>query len=228
MREPHKIAGRTAAPRGGLDPSSGTDDLAKGRGAVGDAMERLGPLHQPSRNEIALGLTCARRLALPATVVGARRADGARSGGDRDRPSTEIKLRAEMRAGELLKQMADRDERPRGRQKESHVATLSDLGVTKIQSSRWQLAALQREAEIAKAKKKGEGALYKAKGHDALHQSGGDARARQQPSRLGVPIRVASVRRRQCINRVDFQISSAGGVPRWVFDRYFSVKSGAF
>jgi hypothetical protein len=32
--------------------------------------------------------------------------------------------------------MAERDERPKGRKKESHVATLSDLGLTKTQSSR--------------------------------------------------------------------------------------------
>jgi N6-adenosine-specific RNA methylase IME4 len=72
--------------------------------------------------------------------------------------ATDIRMRAEMRAGELLKEMTDRDERPRGRKKESHVATLSDLGVSKTQSSRWQrLAALdpeQREAKIARAKRK--------------------------------------------------------------------------
>jgi hypothetical protein len=42
----------------------------------------------------------------------------------------------EIRAGKLLIEMAKRDERPRGRKKESHVATLSDLGVSKTQSSR--------------------------------------------------------------------------------------------
>jgi N6-adenosine-specific RNA methylase IME4 len=57
--------------------------------------------------------------------------------------ATDIRLRAERRAGELLIDMAARDERPKGRKKESHVATLSDLGVSKTQSSRWQkLAAL--------------------------------------------------------------------------------------
>jgi N6-adenosine-specific RNA methylase IME4 len=60
--------------------------------------------------------------------------------------ATEIRMRAERRAGELLIEMAERDERPRGRKKESHVATLSDLGVTKTQSSRWQaLAGLDSE-----------------------------------------------------------------------------------
>jgi N6-adenosine-specific RNA methylase IME4 len=57
--------------------------------------------------------------------------------------ATDIRTRAERKAGELLREMAERDERPRGRKKESHVATLSDLGVSKTQSSRWQsLAAL--------------------------------------------------------------------------------------
>jgi hypothetical protein len=60
--------------------------------------------------------------------------------------ATEIRLRAERRAGELLAEMAERDERPRGRKKESHVATLSGLGVSKTQSSRWQaLAAIPPE-----------------------------------------------------------------------------------
>jgi phage N-6-adenine-methyltransferase len=57
------------------------------------------------------------------------------------RHATEIKMRAERRAGELLQEMAKRDERPKGRKKESHVATLSDLGVNKTQSSRWQQLA---------------------------------------------------------------------------------------
>ena len=72
--------------------------------------------------------------------------------------ATEIRMRAERRAGELLIEMAERDERPRGRKKESHVATLSDLGVSKTQSSRWQsLAALPGdtfEIKVADASKR--------------------------------------------------------------------------
>jgi N6-adenosine-specific RNA methylase IME4 len=60
--------------------------------------------------------------------------------------ATDIRMRAERRAGELLIDMAERGERPKGRKKESHVAILSDLGVTATQSSRWQrLAALDAD-----------------------------------------------------------------------------------
>jgi hypothetical protein len=52
--------------------------------------------------------------------------------------ATDIRMRAEDQAGILLRKMAEHDERPRGQKKESHVATLSDLGVTKTQSSRWR------------------------------------------------------------------------------------------
>jgi phage N-6-adenine-methyltransferase len=74
--------------------------------------------------------------------------------------ATEIRLRAERRAGELLIQMAESDERPLGRKKESHSATLSDLGVTKTQSSRWQALAKvpqeRFEAKVATAKRRAE------------------------------------------------------------------------
>ena len=77
--------------------------------------------------------------------------------------ATDIRLRAEIRAGEMLAKMADLDERPRGRRKESHLATLSDLGITNTQSSRWQqLAALpeaEREAKIESAKRKAVSAI---------------------------------------------------------------------
>jgi N6-adenosine-specific RNA methylase IME4 len=78
--------------------------------------------------------------------------------------ATEIRLRAEIRAGELLSEMAERKERHAGKAaKGLRVATptkepkLADLGVTKTQSSRWQrLAALdedEQEAKIEQAKR---------------------------------------------------------------------------
>src|SRR6185437_4159580 len=78
--------------------------------------------------------------------------------------ATDIRMRAEIRAGELLTEMAERGERAvRGQAQKSHGETfqpaqLSDLGVTKTQSSRWQkMAALPPEKqeeriEAAKAK----------------------------------------------------------------------------
>ena len=65
--------------------------------------------------------------------------------------ATEIRMRAERRAGELLTEMAQRGERATSKDTLSRGRTvlpreapkLSDLGVTKTQSSRWQrLAAL--------------------------------------------------------------------------------------
>ena len=75
--------------------------------------------------------------------------------------ATDIRMRAERRAGELLATMKERGERAKGGNKNlrpgSRAATpeqapkLIDLGVTKTQSSRWQqLAALNSDAFDAK------------------------------------------------------------------------------
>jgi hypothetical protein len=59
--------------------------------------------------------------------------------------ATDIRMRAEIRAGELLAEMANKGERAVRKNMQSQQATskLSDLGVTRTQSSRWQkLAAL--------------------------------------------------------------------------------------
>ena len=68
--------------------------------------------------------------------------------------ATDIRFRAETRAGELLIVMAKSGERPKSRKQESHRVTLGDLGISKMQSSRWQalarMPAERREAVIAK------------------------------------------------------------------------------
>jgi N6-adenosine-specific RNA methylase IME4 len=80
--------------------------------------------------------------------------------------ATDIRMRAEIRAGEILREMKERGERHPGRgdqKAELHGATplgptLADLGVTKTESARWQaleaLAPEVQEAKIAKAIKK--------------------------------------------------------------------------
>lgn len=86
--------------------------------------------------------------------------------------ATEIRMRAEIRAGELLAEMkvcgervASKDmlKKGRGSSVQPREPKLSDLGVTKTQSSRWQqLAALpkeEQEEKIRAAKRKAEAAV---------------------------------------------------------------------
>ena len=69
--------------------------------------------------------------------------------------ATEIRMRAERRAGQLLAEMAEKKERHTGKAgKGSRVATptkqpkLADIGVTKSQSSRWQKLADKSEKDF--------------------------------------------------------------------------------
>src|SRR5215831_9138385 len=89
--------------------------------------------------------------------------------------ATEIRMRAERRAGELLAEMKKRGARDaggKGPRVGSHAATqlpkLADLGVSKTQSSRWQtLAGLDPgtfESEVASARKRASNGL------DAVHR----------------------------------------------------------
>jgi hypothetical protein len=70
--------------------------------------------------------------------------------------ATDIKMRAERRAGELLREMGERGERDQGkggdRKSQSSDTTvktkLSDIGITKDQSSRWQKLAAMPEKQF--------------------------------------------------------------------------------
>jgi hypothetical protein len=81
----------------------------------------------------------------------------------------DIRERAEIRAGELLREMAQRGERHSGKNVEnlrgSRVATpaapkLSDLGISKSQSSRWQQRANAAKGKPRKKKPEKISQLY--------------------------------------------------------------------
>lgn len=68
--------------------------------------------------------------------------------------ATEIKVRAERKAGELLSQSAETGERaPQGRvsPEQPKPTTLGDLGITPNQSSRWQSLASMTDAHFETA-----------------------------------------------------------------------------
>jgi hypothetical protein len=82
--------------------------------------------------------------------------------------ATEIRLRAERRAGELLRDMADRGERAVRKNMKSQPATskLSDLDINKSQSSRWQKLAETPDDDfeelVSNAKQKASAAVDRA------------------------------------------------------------------
>ena len=84
--------------------------------------------------------------------------------------ATEIRLRAERRCGELLRDMAERGERHRqgdsNQYAKSQAATLQNLDINKSQSSRWQklagIDAGEFEELVTNAKQKACGAVDKA------------------------------------------------------------------
>jgi N6-adenosine-specific RNA methylase IME4 len=89
--------------------------------------------------------------------------------------ATDIRLRAEIRAGELLAQMKERGERVtskdtlrkgrRGSAAQPREPTLADLGVNKTQSSRWQkLAAMSPAKQEATIKRRVQIAVAAAEG----------------------------------------------------------------
>ena len=81
--------------------------------------------------------------------------------------AAEIKLRAERRAGELLQDMAESGERKTQQTARSSNAALLDLkglGVTRMQSHRWQQVAAVDESEFEEyiSAKKGKGQAVSA------------------------------------------------------------------
>jgi hypothetical protein len=117
--------------------------------------------------------------------------------------ATEIRLRAEIRAGELLIEMKERGERAKAGDEESgrgkrllSKPTLSNLRISKTQSSRWQLLASlssdEQEAKIAQAKKiavavtEGNQAIVKAA--RAERQAEKRERRHQREAELGAKI----------------------------------------
>jgi hypothetical protein len=104
------------------------------------------------------------------------------------RHATEIRLRAERRAGELLIEMKERGERNRrggtgahrGKQKSqpaTSVPKLSDLGVSKTESSRWQALARIPEEEFERQ------AELIARGEREILKAASEIRARKRVAR---------------------------------------------
>jgi hypothetical protein len=108
------------------------------------------------------------------------------------REAAVLRIEAQARAGELLREMVDRGERERrgGDRAKSHDATLPDLGVTKSESSRWQrLAAVQadvRRAYVEDGKARGQDITINGLLRFAAAKSA-SAETAQPPARPGQP-----------------------------------------
>jgi len=115
--------------------------------------------------------------------------------------AAEIRLRAERRAGELLKEMAatgERDPGGRGRIELRPATQLSDLGITKTQSSRWQkladLPAPDFEARVTETRSRLEHSLDKVSAPAPPKTPRGERQHRQH--RPNHPLTLAPCRRR--------------------------------
>lgn len=129
--------------------------------------------------------------------------------------ATDIRLRAERRAGQLLKEMAETGERQTaGRpEKRSHEVTISlaGIGVTKMQSSRWQkLGAMDEETFEVRAATAKRSAVNSVETTAAERAAEKKERRQEREAALGAKI-IAFPNRRYGVIVAD---------PEWKFEVY--------
>ena len=119
-----------------------------------------------------------------------------RAANETAREAAVLRIEAQARAGELLREMAEHGERDRGRgdrRPESHDATpkLDDLGVTKSESSRWQRLARVpvdvRQSYVADSRTTGLEVTVNGLLRFATATSAAASEADASPSRPGYP-----------------------------------------